>query len=125
MTGFAIRFLIGALGLWLAQAVVAGIFIDSSSTLLMAALLLGIVNAFVRPFVVFLTFPFTLVTFGLFLLVINAAMLGIVAWLLPGMAIAGFGSAVLGALIISLTSWFASWYVGPRGRFEVIVVQHR
>lgn len=125
MPGFWIRLVISALGLWLAQALVPGIYIHGVGTLLLAALLLGAVNAVIRPIVVLLTLPFTVITFGVFLLVINAAMLGLVAALLSGFAIAGFGSALLGALIISATSWIASWYIGPRGRFEVIVVQRR
>ena len=68
-------------------------------TLVIAAVLLGIVNAFVRPLLILLTLPFTIVTLGLFLLVVNAAMLGLVAWLLGGMQIAGFWAAFWGALI--------------------------
>ena len=91
--------------------------------LVVAALLLGVVNAFVRPLVVLLTFPITLVTLGLFLWVINAAMLGLVAALLDGFTLAGFGSALAGALVVSITSWIASWYVGSSGRFEVMIVR--
>jgi putative membrane protein len=90
-----------------------------------AALLLGLVNAFVRPIAVVLTLPITVVTLGLFLWVVNAGMLGLVAWLLDGFRIAGLGSAMLGSLIVGLTSWVASWYVGPRGRVEVMVVRRR
>ena len=60
---------------------------------------------------------------GLFLLLINAAMLGLVAWLLSGFSLGGTASALLGALIVSATSWAASWYIGPRGRFEILVVE--
>ena len=123
MPGFLVRLLIAALGLWLAQALIPGVDIRGAGTLLVAALLLGIVNAFVRPLLVLLTFPITIVTLGLFLWVINAAMLGLVARLLDGFTLAGFGSALLGALVVSLTSWIASWYVGPSGRFEVIIVR--
>ena len=73
-----------------------------------AALLLGVVNAIVRPIVVLLTLPVTLVTLGLFLLVVNAAMLGLVAAFLPGFSIAGFWPAVWAALLISLVSWLGS-----------------
>jgi putative membrane protein len=123
MSGFLVRLLIGAAGLWLAQALVPGVEIHGAGTLLVAALLLGIVNAFVRPLIVLLTFPITIVTLGLFLWVINAAMLGLVARLLDGFTLHGFGSALLGALIVSLTSWIASWYVGSSGRFEVMIVR--
>lgn len=123
MPGFLVRLLIAALGLWLAQALVPGVEIRGTGTLFVAALLLGIVNAFVRPFLVFLTFPITVVTLGLFLWVINAAMLGLVARLLDGFTLHGFGSALLGALVVSITSWIASWYVAPSGRFEVMIVR--
>ncbi|MEO6029514.1 MAG: phage holin family protein [Candidatus Binatia bacterium] len=123
MLGFLVRLLIAALGLWLAQALVAGVEIHGAGTLLVAALLLGIVNAFVRPLLVLLTFPITVVTLGLFLWVINAAMLGLVATLLDGFTLHGFGSALLGALVVSITGWIASWYVGSSGRFEVMIVR--
>lgn len=124
MPGFLVRLLIAALGLWLAQALVPGVEIHGAGTLLVAALLLGIVNAFVRPAIVLLTLPITVLTLGLFLWVVNAAMLSLVAALLEGFTLRGFGSALLGALIVSLTGWIASWYVGPSGRFEVMIV-HR
>ena len=73
MKGFLLRVLIVALGLWVASAIVPGVEIDDAGTLLIAALLLGIVNAFVRPVLVILTLPLTILTLGLFLLVINAA----------------------------------------------------
>ncbi len=124
MPGFLVRLLIAAAGLWLAQALVPGVEIHGAGTLLVAAVLLGIVNAFVRPLIVLLTFPITVVTLGFFLWVVNATMLGLVAALLDGFTLAGFGSALLGALVVSLTSWIASWYVGPSGRFEVMIVRH-
>ena len=123
MIGFVIRLAITSLGLWLAQQVVPGIRIDSTETLVAAALLLGIVNAVVRPLAVLFTLPITVLTLGLFLLVVNAAMLGLVAALLGGFHVAGFGAALLGSLVVSLTSWVASWYVGPKGRLEVLVVR--
>ena len=88
-----------------------------------AALLLGLANALVRPLVILLTLPITLLSLGLFLWVINAGMLGLVAALLEGFALQGFGSALLGSIIVSLTAWVASWYIGPTGRFEVLIVR--
>jgi putative membrane protein len=99
--------------------------IRGSGTLVAAALLLGLVNAVVRPVVVLLTLPFTLVTLGLFLLVVNAAMLGLVAALLDGFRLAGFWPALFGSVIVSLTGGVASAYIGPRGRFEVLIVERR
>jgi len=125
MLGFAIRLLIGALGLWLASELVPGIVIQGAWTLIGAALLLGIVNAVVRPLLVILTLPITVLTLGLFLLVINATTLGLVAWMLDSFTIAGFWPALLGAVVVSVTGWLASYFIGPRGRVEVIVVRHR
>jgi putative membrane protein len=76
------------------------------------------VNAIVRPIAVVLTFPITIVTLGLFLLVINAAMLALVAALLPGLHVAGFRAALLGALIVSIIGWIGSFFVGSRARVE-------
>jgi putative membrane protein len=123
MPGFAVRWLVGALGLWLAQALVPGVEIRSTGTLLVAALLLGLVNAFVRPLLVLLTLPITVLTLGLFLWFINAAMLGLVAKLIDGFDLHGLASALVGALVISVTSWIASWYVGSSGRVEVMIVR--
>lgn len=123
MPGFLIRLVIGALGLWLAPALVPGVHIGGVGTLLLAALLLGVVNAIVRPVLIVLTLPITVVTLGLFLLVVNAAMLGLVAALLPAMAIDGFWSAVFGSIVVSIVSWLASWFIGPKGRIEVLVVR--
>lgn len=125
MIGFLLRLLVVALGLWLAAELVPGIEVKGMWTLLGAALLLGIVNAVVRPLLVILTLPITLLTLGLFLLVINAAMLGLVAKMFDNFTIAGFWPALLGAIVVSLTGWLASYFIGPRGRIEVIVVRRR
>jgi putative membrane protein len=120
MLGFLIRALIVALGLWLATAWVNGVYIDTPATLILAGLLLGIVNSVVRPIAIVLTLPMTLVTLGLFLLVINAGMVALVAWMLPGMHVAGFGAAFWTALLVSLVSFIGSWFVGGKGRVEII-----
>jgi len=121
MIGFLLRAAIVALGLWLATLWVGGVRIDSATTLVLAGILLGIVNSVIRPIAIVLTLPMTLVTLGLFLLVINAGMVALVAWMLPGMHVAGFGSAFWTSVIVSLTSMVGSWFIGPKGRFEVIV----
>jgi putative membrane protein len=120
MAGFILRGLIAALGLWAATEMLDGFIIDSSMTLVLAGLLLGVVNAIVRPFALVLSLPALLLSLGLFLLVVNAAMLGLVALMLPGFRIDGFWTAVGGALIVSLVSWVGSWFIGPRGKVEVI-----
>src|ERR1700679_2817603 len=93
MLGFLIRAALVALGLWLATDWVRGVSIDGPSTLILAGILLGVVNSIVRPIAILLTLPMTIFTLGLFLLVINAGMVALVAWMLPGMHIAGFGAA--------------------------------
>lgn len=120
MAGFILRGLIAALGLWAATEMLDGITINSATTLIIAGLLLGVVNAIVRPFALLLSLPALLLTLGLFLLVVNAAMLGLVALILPGFRIAGFWTAVGGALIVSIVSWIGSWLIGSRGRVEVM-----
>lgn len=114
MRNFIIRALIAAIGLWFADSLVGGISFGSGISLLVAAAVLGIVNAFVRPVAVILTLPITIVTLGLFLLVVNGLMLGLVALLVPGFQIAGFWAAFLGALIVSIVSCVASWIFGPK-----------
>ncbi|MBI3779065.1 MAG: phage holin family protein [Gammaproteobacteria bacterium] len=125
MIGFVLRLLVVAFGLWLASELVPGIEVKGLWTLLGAALLLGIVNAVVRPLLVILTLPITVLTLGLFLLVVNAAMLGLVAWMFDDFTIAGFWPALLGSMVVSVVGWFASYFIGPRGRIEIIVVRHR
>jgi putative membrane protein len=120
MLGFLMRAALVALGLWLATAWVHGVWIDSPSTLILAGLLLGVVNSIVRPIAILLTLPMTIFTLGLFLLVINAGMVALVAWMLPGMHIAGFGAAFWTAILVSLVSIIGSWFVGGKGRVEII-----
>jgi putative membrane protein len=122
MHGIIIRTLITMLGLFVASALIPGVHIDGTGTFILAAILLGLVNAFVRPILFVLTLPITILTLGLFLLVLNAAMFGLVAALLEKFAVAGLGSAILGALIVGIVSTLASWYIGPTGRYEVYVV---
>lgn len=124
MAGFILRALIASLGLWAATEMLDGLAIDDAATLILAGLLLGIVNAIVRPFALLLSLPALLFTLGLFLLVVNAAMLGLVALMLKGFHIDGFWTAVGGSLIVSVVSWVGSWFIGPKGRVEVIRHKH-
>ena len=97
MAGFLVRCLVSAVGLWLASLIIDGIAVQGVGVLLAAALLLGVTNALVRPVMIILTLPFTILTLGLFLFVINAMMLGLVAWLLDGFALSGFWAALGGS----------------------------
>jgi len=109
--GFLLRAAISAVGLWLASIWVGGLDIRDAGTLVLAALLLGACNAIVKPVLVILTLPITIVTLGLFLLVVNAAMLGLVAAMLPGFTIAGFLPAMLGAIVVGATGLVAALVV--------------
>lgn len=111
------------LGLYLASTLIPGVNIVGTGSFILAAVLLGVVNGFVRPVAFLLTLPVTIMTLGLFLLVLNAAMFGLVAAMLDDFSVAGLGSAILGAIVVSVTSTIASWYIGPNGRFEVFVVR--
>ncbi|MGH7673938.1 MAG: phage holin family protein, partial [Gemmatimonadales bacterium] len=84
----------------------------------LAALLLGIVNAVIRPLVVILTFPLTVLTLGLFLLVVNGISIALVAWLLPGVTVTGLWPATLAAIVVGLVSWVGSGFIGGSGRVE-------
>lgn len=121
MLGVLVRALIVALGLWLATVWVNGVSIDTPGTLILAGVLLGIVNSIVRPIAIVLTLPMTIFTLGLFLLVINAGMVALVAWILPGMHVAGFWSAFWTSVLVSLVSFVGSWFVGGKGKVEVYV----
>ena len=123
MQGIVLRTLITMLGLYLASVLVPGVSISGAWTFIFAAVLLGLVNAFVRPIAFVLTLPITLVTLGLFLLVLNAAMFGLVAAILDDFIVTGFWPAIFGAIIVSITSLIASWCIGPNGRYEVYVVR--
>jgi putative membrane protein len=123
MQGIILRTLITMLGLFVASRLLPGVSIVGLGNFILAALLLGIVNAIVRPLLFVLTFPITIITLGLFLFVLNAAMFGLVAAMLDNFVVAGFWSAVFGAIIVSITSTVASWFIGPDGRYEVFVAR--
>ena len=123
MAGIILRTLISMSGLYLASVLIQGVQIEGTGTFILAALLLGLVNGFVRPIAFLLTLPITIVTLGLFVLVLNAAMFGLVAAMLDDFTVAGFGSAIFGALIVGITSTIASWYIGPKGQVEILVIR--
>ena len=112
-------------GLFVASRLVPGVAIEGTGTFILAAVLFGVVNALVRPVAFLMTLPLTVLTFGLFLFVLNAGMLGLVAALLDNFAISGFWAAVFGAIVVSICSTVASWFIGPDGRYEVFVVRRK
>jgi len=105
---FAIRVLATAVGFWIASRVVPGVHTYGVYGVFAAALLLGVVNALVRPVLVILTLPFTILTLGLFLFVVNGLMVMLVALILPSVRIPNLLQAIPAALIISLVSWLAN-----------------
>ena len=118
MKGFLVRLLITALGLWVADQLLPGIWFTGTAALIVSALVLGIVNALVRPILLVLTFPLTVITLGLFILIVNGISLALAAWLVPGFHVASLWSATWGAILVSLTSWVASHFVGNSGKIE-------
>jgi putative membrane protein len=107
MLRFILQAVVTALGLWLAAYLVPGVEFLSTGSLIAAAVLLGLVNAIVRPVLVFVTFPLTVITFGLFLLVVNAATIGIVASFLGGFVVDGLWAGVGAAIVTGVVSWIA------------------
>ena len=108
MTRFLLHWLTTTIALGVAVWILPGIHVASPAALIVAALVLGLVNAIVRPILVLLTLPLTLLTLGLFYLVINGLAFALAAAIVPGFEVATFGWAMLGALIVSLVSWFVA-----------------
>ena len=108
---FLIHAAVLAVAIWISAQVVAGITIRSFVDLGIAALVLGVVNAVIRPLLVILTLPITVLTLGLFYLVVNGLAFGLAAALVPGFEIASWTAAILGALLVSVVSWFLGIFV--------------
>ena len=123
--GFLVRVVVNALAIWLATEVVPGIEARGATAVVVAALVLGLVNAIVRPVLLVLTLPLTLVTLGLFLFVLNALCLWLTSAVVPGFDVRGFWPAFWGALIVSALSWAVNGFVSDRGRVVVITERER
>jgi putative membrane protein len=123
--GLLIRLVANALAILAAAYIVPGIEVAGGLSLLAAALVLGLVNAVVRPILLFLTFPFTLVTLGLFIFLLNAFCLWLTSWLVTGFEVHGFWAAVLGALIVSVVSWLVNVFLSDRGKVVAIARRDR
>ena len=120
MFGFFLRWSMNLLALVTAAVLIKGIRIQSIEMGILAAGILGIVNAVIRPVVLTLTLPINLLTLGLFTLVINALMLQLVSAVVPGLVIEGFWAAFWGAFVISLVSWLLNLFVGSDGKMVYI-----
>ncbi len=108
MRGFIARVLVTSLGLWLADAMLTRMSFDDVGTMILSALLLGLVNAFVRPIIVVLTLPITFLSLGVFLLVINGAMILLVARMMPAFHLGGLGTAMVASIVVGFTSWLVN-----------------
>ncbi|MBW2093193.1 MAG: phage holin family protein [Deltaproteobacteria bacterium] len=116
MKGLILRWFISALSLLLISYVVPGIEVEGFLYALVAAAFLGVLNAIVRPVLFILTLPLTILTLGLFILVLNGFMLIIVSVIIKGFHVHGFWPALLGAILLSLISWFSSAFINSKGR---------
>ncbi len=114
MSRFLAHWITTAVALGVAVWIVPGVRVESFPALLVAALVLGFVNAIVRPILVILTLPITILTLGLFYLVVNGAAFALTSVLVPGFRVDSIGSAILGALVVSLVSWFVGAFTAPR-----------
>ena len=121
MRRFLARLFITAFGLWLADVILDGVSFDGWVSLLTTALLLGLVNAIVRPIVILLTLPITFVTLGLFLFIVNGLMVLLVAWLMPQFHVAGLASGVWASVIVGLTSWIANGVISDKKPVRVVI----
>ena len=121
--GFVIRVLVNALAIFFAASVVPGIEISGFLAALGAGLVFGLINAVVRPVLLFLTLPLTLVTLGLFVFVLNALCLWLTSALVKGFQVHGFWAAFFGALFVSVVSWLLTSFLNDRGKIVVITRQ--
>lgn len=123
--GFVLRVVVNAVAIYFIAAIVPGIEITGFLTALGAGLVLGLVNAVVRPILILLTLPVTVVTLGLFLLVLNGLCLWLTSLVVEGFEVHGFWPAVFGALLVSLVSGLLTAFVSDRGRVVVITNRSR
>lgn len=126
MAGLAIRWVLNAFALWIVSVIVPGITAEGVLSTFVAAAVLGILNALLRPLLLLLTLPINLLTLGLFTFVVNAVMLELTAAIVGGFAVASFGSALLGALVLSVVSFALAVFVSDAGRVGYVHIEmHR
>ena len=123
MRGLVVRWLVCAAALFLTSQIVRGIRIDGLAPLLFAAITIGVLNAFVRPIVLLFTLPLTVLTLGLFVLVVNALMLWLASKVVVGFHVAGFWSAFGGWLLMSFFTFLINLLIGESGRIEVVTAR--
>jgi putative membrane protein len=120
--GFFIRVLMNALAIYFAAAIVPGLELSGTMAALGSGLVLGLVNAVVRPILILLTLPFTLLTLGLFLFVLNGLCLWLTSWLVKGFEVHGFWAAIFGSILVSVVSWLLTTTVSDRG--QIVMIRH-
>ena len=121
MTAFLIRWAVTTVAVFAAEKLIPGIDCTSAGALLGASLLLGIINAFVRPILLLLSIPFIIVTMGFFILVVNALLLLFVGQVIPSFSVDSFWSAFFGSIVISIVSWIlSSFFRTSDGRIHAI-----
>ena len=120
--GFFIRVLMNALAIYFAAAIVPGIELSGVMAALGSGLVLGLVNAVVRPILIIMTLPFTLLTLGFFLFVLNGLCLWLTSLLVKGFEVHGFWAAVFGSILVSIVSWLLTTSVSDRG--QIVVIRH-
>jgi putative membrane protein len=111
MARFLLHWIVIAISLGAAARFVPGIHVSSGPVLVLAALVLGFVNAVVRPVLIMLTLPLTVLTLGLFYFIVNAAAFGLAAALVPGFSVASLGSAIFGSVVVAFVSWAFAWLI--------------
>lgn len=121
MSSLLVHWIVLAIALWLTSSVVPGVSFASWGALVVGALALGLVNTVIRPVLTFLTFPITLVTLGLFYLVVNGVAFSLAAFLVPGFQVASFPAAMLGAFLTGLMAWVVGAVLRPASAPRVIV----
>jgi putative membrane protein len=114
---FLLSVLLNIVAVLLAGRIIPGIHVESPTAAILAGIVLGVINATIKPVLIILTLPFTVVTLGLFIFLVNAFCLGLVAWLTPGFGVHGFWAALFGSIFISLVSWVLSALVVDRRRY--------
>jgi putative membrane protein len=122
--GVVVRWVVSALALYLTSSIVGGIEVHGFPALLLAAAMIGVINAVVRPVLFVLTLPLTMVTFGLFVLVLNAAMLALASAVVPGFEVHGFWAALWGWLLLSFFTFCINLLIGEHGRIEVVELRY-
>ncbi len=125
MTGLLLRWLTSAAAIWLTSLMFSGIQVSGILSLLLASLALGVLNALVRPLLLLVTLPLTVVTLGFFVFVVNALVLKLAAFTVPGFEVVGFWTALFGAIALSLFHMVLGSFLRDRSQPEYVYIEYR